>query len=699
MALTENNDYATTDITTIKGLGPSYTKSFYKKGFFNLFDLLLNFPFKYLDQTKLVKIDKIIPDGRYCLVDAHISSVHNILKGRKSILKVQVMDDTASLDLVFFNLYSNQIQPYQAGRRVLIFGSAKINDYTRRVTITQPTVTFLDEQDEIQTQDRLTPVYHAVEKVPQATIRKTINSILQNLKAIPIAEILPKRNNPFNLDFSHALDLIHYPYPPTETKGNLPFILEKSSAFKRICFEELIAYQLTLFFIKRKNDQHASISLKKNDLVINEFVKSLPFELTNAQKRCFEQISLDLSKNSPMLRLLHGDVGSGKTMVAILACLQAVYANTQCVILAPTELLAQQHYQKICQYLGKFNLGIDLLTSSVKGKARSELLEKIANGKAQIIVGTHSLFQSEVIYKCLALAIIDEQHRFGIDQRVALLRKAPPKISLHQLAMTATPIPRTLQLALFSDLDVSTLDELPKNRKPIVTAVMSEDQKGAIINRLKEVCAKGTQVYWVCPNIDENEDDVANVKETFNLLKKSLPKLNIGLLHGQLSSNEKNTIMQDFLDKKYHILVATTIIEVGVDVPNASIIIIEGADKLGLAQLHQLRGRVGRGSKESYCILVYKHGINKVNEIAMQRLNIMKQTNDGFKIATEDLKLRGPGEVFGQKQSGFSAFRIVDVNRDFELIESARQAALDIINHDIDAAHNLIARWYPDFKV
>lgn len=573
----------------------------------------------------------------------------------------------------------------------------KRNNYNNSINITQPTITFLNEDDIVETQDRMTPVYHAVEKVPQASIRKTINGILQNLKAMPMQELLPAEHNPFKLSFNEALDLVHYPYPLEDPKAK--FLKEKTDAFKRICFEELIAYQLTLLSLKKKNINHKSISLKKESNLISDFLKSLPFTLTNAQLRSFNEISQDLEKDIPMLRLLHGDVGTGKTLVAVLACLQATASKQQCVLLAPTELLAMQHFKKIDDLLKNFGIKTVLITSSVKGSKRTEILEQIKSGEAQVIVGTHSVFQAEVNYHSLALAIIDEQHRFGLDQRLSLLRKAPSGINLHQLVMTATPIPRTLQLALFSDLDVSSLDELPKGRKPIVTAVVSEDKKADIYARLREVCTQGTQVYWVCPNIEETEDDNSSVKTAFKDLKKALPNLKIALLHGQLSSTEKQKIMKGFLEGEYNILVSTTIIEVGVDVPNASIIIIESANKLGLAQLHQLRGRVGRGAKESYCILMYQKKEDDLNPISMQRLNIMKSTNDGFKIATEDLKLRGPGEVLGQKQTGFDLFRIVDVNRDFELIDDARKAAIDIINNDETNTKALITRWFPGFKV
>ena len=692
----DDSFYNATDIATVKGLGPSYTASFYKKGIKTLFDLLLDFPFRYLDQTKITSIRDIIPNGQFVLIDARIVAMRTI-NSRVNILKLGLQDATGQIEAVFFNLYPNQIRNYKVGSRILAFGQVKVSEYNGARTMQQPTVTFLQDGDEINVKDRLTPVYHAVEKVPQASIRKTVEHVLDSLKSIKLPEFLPQKYNLFNLTFSDALELCHRPYPLNNPMDK--YVLELSPSFKRICFEELIAYQLTLLSLKRRNEINLSREIKVNQDGIDSFIKSLPFSLTNAQLRSFNEISADMEKDKPMVRLLHGDVGSGKTMVAVLSMLDVFFAGFQSVLLAPTELLANQHFDKVNALLEPLNVKCVLLTLSVKGTKREAALKAIADGSAHVIIGTHAVFQAEVTYKNLALAVIDEQHRFGIDQRVALLHKAPIGLTLHQLVMTATPIPRTLQLALFSDLDVSKLDELPQGRKPITTAVMSDEKKGQIVNRLKEVCSKGTQVYWVCPNIEESEDETANVTETYKYLKKSLPNLKIGLVHGQLSSVDKNKVMKGFLDKKYDILVATTIIEVGVDVPNASIIIIEGADKLGLAQLHQLRGRVGRGAKESFCILVYKKNDDVDHDIAMQRLAIMKSTNDGFKIAAEDLKLRGPGEVLGQKQKGFDLFRVVDVNRDIDLIEPARNVALDLIKNDIETSKALVKRWFPNFVV
>ncbi len=694
----DDSFYTGADISTIKGMGEKYAASFYNKGIYNLFDLLLDFPFKYLDKTKISSIAEVRKDGEFYLIDAHIISVQNVATRRVKLLKLMLQDESGKIEAIFFNLYPNQVMAYTRGRRVLAFGPAKFNDYNGTVTLTQPTITFLDEDDEVTPQDRLTPVYHAVEKVPQASIRKAIESVLSSLPSIPLPEILPKEHNIFPLTLNEALDLIHYPYPKTD-KTDKKFVLENSPQFKRICYEELIAYQLTLLSLKRKNDHHQAQAVAPQDGFIDKFLKTLPFELTSAQSRSYAEIRADLASSKPMLRLLHGDVGTGKTMVAMLASIQVAKSGFQTALLAPTELLAVQHYNKFKQLLIRVGLNVELLTSSIKGARRRQVLQDIADGNVDVVIGTHSVFQKDVYYKALVLAIIDEQHRFGVEQRLALLRKAPDDITMHQLVMTATPIPRTLQLALFSDLDVSTLDVLPSGRKPIVTAVVQDSRKGEVIARLKKVCSEGLQVYWVCPNIEETEDETESVNATFKELKKLLPELKIGLVHGQMPPKERNSVMSKFLEGKFSVLVATTIIEVGVDVPNASIIVIEGAHRLGLSQLHQLRGRVGRGSLESYCILMYHNDEDGGNDIAMQRLGIMKNTTDGFKIAREDLKMRGPGEVLGQKQAGFDIFKIVDVNRDLDLIEPARKAALSIISNDEAVTKSLIARWFPKFKI
>ncbi len=696
MEIKGDSTYTNSDIAVINGLGATYTKAFYQKGIKTLFDLLLDFPFKYFDKTNIVPIAKISEDGAYYQIDAHIIKSTQ-LQSRKKLLKLLLQDESGTIEAVFFNLYPNQAAQYRTYRRVLVFGQVKTNSYNGQFSFNQPVVTFLEDNDVIKPQDTLTPVYHAVKTTPQKTIRKSILGLLDKIKLLPLEEILPRQHNPFALTISEALEKVHYPTPQEFMEAQ--YAIENTRAFKRLCFEELVAYQLSLLSIKERNLKHNAVAIPKAENIISDFLGRLPFRLTNAQLRAYQDIQNNLASDKPMLRLVHGDVGSGKTLVAIMAMLQVAMAHKQCVMLAPTELLAIQHYHNVTKYLEPYNIRTVLLTSSVSAKERKQILKDIASGDILIIIGTHSVFQNEVIYSSLILAIIDEQHRFGTDQRMALLRKAPAEYTMHQLVMTATPIPRTLQLALFSDLDVSTINEMPKGRKPVTTTVIKNSRKNDLIVRLKKLMADGTQVYWVCPSIEENEDENASVKATYQDLQKKLPDCSIALLHGQLQPKEKDRIMKDFLEGKYALLVATTIIEVGVDVPNASVIIIEDADRLGLAQLHQLRGRVGRGGAQSYCILMYQDRGGPHEEIAQKRLSIMRETSDGFTIAQEDLKLRGPGEVLGRQQTGFSLFKIVDVNRDFELIDDARGAALDIIQNDKTTANALLARWFPKFKV
>lgn len=691
-----DSKFHTSDISTIKGLGPRYVHSFYKKGIFTLFDLLLDLPFRYLDKTKLTKIADAKVDGSYSLIDAHIVRINNMTSSRSRIFKLGLQDETGYLEAVFFNLPINFTKQFHVGNRYLVFGSVKFNDFTSSKNIIQPNMTRLNESEIVQLEDRLSPIYHAVEKTPQAVIKKVILSTLQSLQSFPFEELLDEKHNPFKLTFNEALYGAHYPI--ANKNSTEKFILEETDSFKRLCFEELVAYQLTLFCLKKKNENKKAFNLQINQEFINQFINSLPFALTPDQMKVFSQIAGDLSLEKPMLRLLHGDVGSGKTLVAIMSMLICANNQTQSVLLAPTEILAKQHYNTILKFTSGLNIETILLTGTLKAKQRALAIEKIKSGEALIIVGTHSVFQADVEYKDLVFAVIDEQHRFGIDQRIALLKKAPPSKTLHQLVMTATPIPRTLQLALFSDLDVSTITTVPKGRKPIKTVLMSNDKRDLVIARLNETLKNGNQVYWVCPNIEATDEDDESVVTTFNELSNKIRGYQVGLLHGQMSADEKDSVMQNFLDGNISVLVATSIIEVGVDVPNANIIIIEKANRFGLAQLHQLRGRVGRGVLESSCVLLYDKEDCTDNETAVKRLQIMRETTDGFVIATEDLKLRGPGDVIGQRQSGFDIFKLVDVRRDFELINDARAVASDLIENDFEKVKKLIARWFKNFN-
>ena len=692
--------FATASVASLKGVGGSFAQKLQSQGVLTLFDLLLDLPFRYLDETRITKAREAKVNGREQLFCLKVCSSQSFTtRSGKRLFTVTLEDDSARMQALFFNSWPGFSNQFQSGRMLMAFGQVK-RGMTGMACLQHPSVHFLDPGEEPLVQSTLTPVYHSPGKMPQKTLRRLIAETLEKLRAIPLPELLPASLRPGGLDINTAIALTHRPAPPKDSEAVVT--PEELPSFRRLCFEELTAYELMLLSLKRINRNRRSLPLKFDAALHQKLLSSLGFALTPSQDQAFNEIMADLSKPVPMLRLLHGDVGSGKTLVALLACLQAAGNGVQSVLLAPTELLARQHYGKFLQILSPLGVRCALLYSGQKKAERAQVLEEIAQGRAQVVIGTHSLFQPEVAYKALTLAVIDEQHRFGVEQRAALLRKAPEGTAVHQLVMTATPIPRTQQLALFADLDVSTLKELPSGRTPVTTAIMDDSRRGDIIKRLREVCSKGAQAYWICPRIDEGdeEDDspLASVKEIHALLTRQLPGIKVGLLHGQMGSDEKTKVMEKFLKGEISVLAATTIVEVGVDVPNASIIVIDGAQGLGLAQLHQLRGRVGRGRARSYCILVYKRGTAGEGSVAWERLKIMRKTTDGFKIAEADLKLRGPGEILGHQQTGFNLFRVADAGRDHEMFKDARAAAEQILP-DNERARALIGRWFHGFSV
>ncbi len=690
--------YTQSAVTSLKGVGKTYAGALQKQGILNLFDLLLDLPFRYLDETFITSARDAPTDGRYVLMCLRVRSSRTFNAGSRGtrLFRVNLEDDTGFVGAVFFNAHPNYTNHFTPNARIMAFGYLKYDNNGFKC-LQHPKVTFLKPDEGPIVSETLTPVYHSSDGMPQKVITKIVNQGLQKLPSMPLSELIPKELNPFGMSLQDAIVYVHNPKGAADHRVILPYMLD---AFKRICFEEITAYQLSMLNLRSINLKRKAVRINFLPSLHEKLLKSLSFALTNAQKQAFAEICADLQRHTPMLRLLHGDVGSGKTMVALMACLQSAGANLQSVLLAPTELLAEQHYRKFSAILTPLGISCVLLCSSLKAQERTQALASIKDGSAQIIIGTHSVFQKDVEYKSLALAVIDEQHRFGIGQRIALLKKAPDGCTMHQLVMTATPIPRTQQLALYADLDVSTLGELPSGRTPITTAIIGGSRRHEVFERLRIACQNGKQAYWVCPRIDENEEDdegnaMASVLDAYRDLTQSLNGIKVGLVHGQMSTRDKNETMASFLQGEIRILVATTIIEVGVDVPNASIIVIESADKLGLAQLHQLRGRVGRGSEVSFCLLMYDDQNENMTDTAIQRLQIMRSTTDGFKIAAEDLKLRGPGEVFGDKQAGFDAFRIADSVRDQDLIPIARKAA-EAILEDKPTTACLIKRWFKD---
>ena len=639
------------DVSNLKGVGPKISSSLNRLKIFSLFDLIFHFPFRYQDRTFISKVSDLTTDSKTVLLCLKVKEVEGFVGSRGKVLKILFADDTGVIEASFFNTYATFVHNFTSGRRVLAYGSIKPDYMTGRPSLVHPEITFLQTDEEIVTEEFLTPIYPSTEGLGQAILRKTIKTALDLIHKAPLPEILPKNLNPYGISLNDAINDVHYPHPQSD---HAPILPQSLTAFERICYEELIAYQLCLLLLKVSNSSHkAALSVTFNAQLSDNFLKSLSFKPTTAQLRVFNEILDDLKKEVPMARLVHGDVGSGKTLVAIMSALQVIKAGGQCVLLSPTDILARQHFAKCSGLLKAFNVNCVLLTASERKNDRLNLLKSISDGSAQFIIGTHAVFQDDVIYKHLALVIIDEQH-------------------------------------------LSTIDELPPGRSPIITALIHMTRKDDVIARLNAVCCRGTQAYWVCPHIEEGEDDdIASAKNVYEELSHKLPHLKIGLLHGQMNSKQKNIVMEEFAAGKISILVATTIIEVGVDVPNATIMIINNAERLGLAQLHQLRGRVGRGSAQSYCLLL--HNADPENQIAQKRLQIMRTSNDGFKIATEDLALRGPGEIIGTKQAGFDTFKVADVTRDHRLIESARNSALYLKENEIKAAEDLIRRWFPQY--
>lgn len=696
--------YRTSAVTSLRGVGKFAAAKFRALGVETLFDLLMDFPFRYLDETRIISArearDNKIP-SLYCLT---ICSSRSFQSGRMRILKVELQDDSGRIDAIFFNVRASYENRFSSGGKLLALGTAKM-DRDGVMCLQHPRVTFLAEGEEPHLSDFLTPVYHSTAGLTQKTIRTAAQQALKTLSSIPMPEILPSDCNPFGITLTEAIASTHSPKP-----ASLPGIMVYPSeleSFRRICFEELTAYQLTMLSLKRKNMLRHARLIRLNQSLYKALLSRLGFTPTKSQSQAFFEIMQDLQSGSPMLRLLHGDVGSGKTAVAMMACAQTAAAGYQSAVLAPTELLASQHYEKFKSVLGGLGITCDLLTSEVKGRERFRILSDLACGNCSIIIGTHSLFQPDVQYHDLALAIIDEQHRFGAEQRLALLHKSPPEIAVHQLVMTATPIPRTQQLALYAGLDVSVLKEPPKGRKPIITTLCEQSRRHEVIERLIHACRCGVQAYWVCPRIDKDPEDIRGTSSAIEVFEElsGIMGDGVGLIHGRMTDQEKNRVMQNFVNKKFSLLVATTIIEVGVDVPDASIMVIDSAETFGLAQLHQLRGRVGRGSAQSYCLLLYKAADPQTLQddpkgcaIAMERLKIMRNTTDGFEISEQDLKLRGPGDISGSEQTGFNIFTVADASRDADLAAPARKAAEKIISRDVPCARALIKRWFPDLS-
>ena len=661
-------------ITQLKGVGEKQAEKLQKLGLEVVQDLLFHLPLRYHDKTKITSLDEAII-GQEILIEAQITS-QRLTQGRRSTLMVQVRDDSGhSCGLRFFHFYPAQARQFKRGDTIRAFGELRSGPNGLEMVHPQYQI-FSAEPPPLD--DTLTPVYPTTEGLGQATLLKLIKQAMVLLKQYPLEEgIDPTWLNQWQLPpINQALKTLHQPQPDDDLGQIKRF---EHPAQQRLIVEEFLTHQISLQILRQQQKRRYAPELPASHSA-NELLASLPFRLTGAQQRVWDEIRQDLHRDHPMQRLVQGDVGSGKTIIAALAALQAADAGYQVAIMAPTEILAEQHRNHFAEWLEPLGIQLAWLNGRLKTVERREMLERIANGQAKIAVGTHALFQEAVQFQQLGLVIIDEQHRFGVHQRLTLSQKAKvhEDFAPHQLTMTATPIPRTLAMTAYGDLDISVIDELPPGRQPIDTAVLGNQKRHEVMAHLVQACQQGVQAYWVCPLIEESELlDAQAAQTTFDEFQQLWPDLRVGLVHGRLKAAEKEAMMQAFKNHDLDLLVATTVIEVGVNVPNASLMIIENAERLGLAQLHQLRGRVGRGSKKSHCVLLYQPPLS---DTAKSRLQIMRETNDGFLIAEEDLRIRGPGEVLGTRQTGGVQLRIADLQRDQAWIAPAQKAAHDMLD-------------------
>jgi ATP-dependent DNA helicase RecG len=675
-------------VTDLAGVGPGVAEKLAKLGITRLQDLWFHLPRAYEDRTRILPIARLRP-GETAQVEGCIEAVERGFRYRP-VLRVAISDDSrATLVLRFFHFRAAQVQRLQVGQWLRCYG--EVRHGSQGLEIVHPAYALIAPEDRGATSDRLTPIYPAVEGLGGANLRRLVERALQRIPPDAMPDLLPPglRHELGLPQLREALAFVHSPPPGTPVEALLAGV---HPAQQRLAFEELLAHHLSLRRRRIAVRRQSAPRLTGGADLVGALREALPFRLTGAQERVFAQIRNDLASREPMLRLVQGDVGSGKTVVAALAMLCAVGSGQQAALMAPTELLAEQHAANLRAWLAPLGIEPAFLAGKVTGKARQRVLGRIASGEVAVAVGTHALMQEAVAFARLGLVVVDEQHRFGVHQRLALRDKgASGELVPHQLVMTATPIPRTLAMTAYADLDASAIDELPPGRTPVRTVVLSAERREEVIERIQAGCAQGRQAYWVCTLIEDSEEVQAQAAQsTFERLCAQLAGLRVGLVHGRLKPKEKQAVMQDFKSGALDLLVATTVIEVGVDVPNASLMVIENAERLGLAQLHQLRGRVGRGAEASSCVLLYQPPLS---QLARQRLETMRATNDGFEIAEKDLELRGPGELLGTRQTGLAGFRIADLGRDAHLLPAVHAAADAVQTRGESAVAALIARW------
>ncbi len=676
----------------LTGIGPTIAAKLSQCGIVRVLDLLFHLPFRYQDRTHITPIRDLRAND-WCVITGRICKT-KIKQGKRPMLFCYVEDKTGLITLRFFNFNKHQFKHVE-NAYIRAFG--EVREFANKLEMIHPEYQILDEHAQCPVEETLTPIYSTTQGLSQARLRQLIKRALtqnqQNIRELEWMSDSQLREHGFHA-IPHALEQLHNPSPETSLSA-----LDDGAhpGLKRLAFDELLAQRLSMQFAREKRASLNAPQLDAQNDLIQRFLASLPFTLTHAQERVYSDIKHDLSKTKPMLRLVQGDVGSGKTVVAALAALLAITNGYQVALMAPTDILSEQHAQTLSNWLNPLGIQVNRLGGKMNAKERRASLSALETHQIQLVVGTHALFQDSVSFAKLGLIIIDEQHRFGVDQRLLLQLKGQVDHQMpHQLLMTATPIPRTLAMTQFAHLDVSSIDEPPPGRTPIVTAVLNQNKRELIIDRLEQAIANGRQAYWVCTLIDESEKlQCMAASASAAHLQIQLPHIRVGLVHGRMKATEKDKVMATFKQGDIDVLVATTVIEVGVDVANASLMIIENAERLGLSQLHQLRGRVGRGSTQSHCILLYQSPLSRLGH---ERLRVMRETSDGFMIAEKDLQLRGAGEFLGTRQTGYREFTIASLPRDEALLSSISTTANNLLLNDRLTAKTITKRWLGDFE-